>query len=239
MLLLIYRHISISVSTNQAWRRSSRLTRTSAFLFSHYVVTLHSHNLFFFSCAGSKTWNPFSVFTRKLRLTVKKIPKLRLPFFYIYIYSIVLFGLWRVPACHCANVKALCEAVGFAEEAPLHRQSQRSVHNSNSCSCILIQSSGLSLKGSIFLHFRNYRLAREFGLKIQEAEAAPALSSPPQPQRLPSKLPNNCARLSRPVRGARAQEKRGPLFQVSPPAGSLYKVIFQRRSAGRSRVTEG
>lgn len=43
------------------------------------------------------------------------------------------------------------------------QQTQRSVHNSNSCSCILIQSAGLSLKRSIFLHFRNYSRARECG----------------------------------------------------------------------------
>lgn len=43
------------------------------------------------------------------------------------------------------------------------QQTQRSVHNSNSCSCILIQSAGLSLKRSIFLHFRNYSHARECG----------------------------------------------------------------------------
>lgn len=45
----------------------------------------------------------------------------------------------------------------------LLQQTQRSVHNSNSCSCILIQSAGLSLKRSIFLHFRNYSRARECG----------------------------------------------------------------------------
>lgn len=56
------------------------------------------------------------------------------------------------------------------------------MHNSNSCSCILNQSSGLSLNGSIFLHFRNYGLAREFGLKIRASEAAAMFSfSPFQP----------------------------------------------------------
>lgn len=137
--------------------------------------------------------------------------------------------------CHCANVKALCEAIDCAEEAPLHRQSQRSVHNSNSCSCILIRSSGLSLKGSIFLHFRNYGLAREFGLKNQEAEAAPAPSSPPPPQRLPSKLANNCARLSHPVRRVRflarpRRKKRGLCSRFHLQQVRSTKSSFSARS---------
>lgn len=128
--------------------------------------------------------------------------------------------------------KAASEAAGFAEEAPLRRQSQRTVHNSNSCSCILIQSSGLSLKGSIFLHFRNYRLAREFGLEIQEAEAAPALARFPLLDSLKGCHPN-CPIIARVcLVPSTAGKKRGPLFQVSPPAGSLHKVIFQRRRAG-------
>lgn len=87
--------------------------------------------------------------------------------------------VWSLVSSLCATVQMLkrrAKAVGIAEEAPLHWQSQGTVHNSNSCSCILILSSGLSMKGSIFLHFRNYRLARELGLKIQEAEAAPVLA---------------------------------------------------------------
>lgn len=94
----------------------------------------------------------------------------------MYVFHSCFWSLVSSPCAILQMLKHCAKAVGFAEEAPLHWQSQGTVHNGNSCSCILILSSGLSLKGSIFLHFRNYRLAREFGLKIQEAEAAPVLT---------------------------------------------------------------
>lgn len=59
------------------------------------------------------------------------------------------------------------------------QQTQRSVHNSYSCSCILIQSAGLSLKRSIFLHFCNYSRARECSPRRSERpEPCPRLLSP-------------------------------------------------------------
>lgn len=106
---------------------------------------------------------------------VKKTPDYQY-LFYMYIFRSSVWSLVSSPRATVQMLKHCAKAIGFAEEAPLHWQSQGTVHNSNSCSCILILSGGLSLKGSIFLHFRNYRLAREFGLKIQEAEAAPVLA---------------------------------------------------------------
>lgn len=47
------------------------------------------------------------------------------------------------------------------------QQNQRSMHNNNSCSCILIQSGGLSFIVFIFLHSCNYDLAKETGLEIR------------------------------------------------------------------------
>lgn len=61
------------------------------------------------------------------------------------------------------------------------QQTQRSVHNSNSCSCILIQSAGLSLKCSIFLHFRNYSRARECGPGDPRGWSPVRVSSPSAP----------------------------------------------------------
>lgn len=115
---------------------------------------------------------------------------LGLPFFYRYNedidqeqqnhYNLLIPRLPVVfthPSCF-ENVNILFKPVGFAEEVLLHQQNHTTVHNSNSCSCILIQTSGISLNSSIFLHFCNYGLAREFCPKIQESEEAamPALS---------------------------------------------------------------
>lgn len=68
----------------------------------------------------------------------------------------------------------------FLSSASL-QQTQRSVHNSNSCSCILIQSAGLSLKCSIFLHFRNYSRARECGPGDPRGWSPVRVSSPSAP----------------------------------------------------------
>lgn len=75
------------------------------------------------------------------------------------------------------------------------QQTQRSVHNSNSCSCILIQSAGLSLKRPIFLHFRNYIRARDCGPDDPRGWSLVRVGSPSSParslriSRIPALLP--------------------------------------------------
>lgn len=166
---------------------------------------------------------------------MKRSPSCNDPLFLTFRFSAWSSASPRPPLCKCERA----ESAGSAEEAPLHRQSQSSVHNSNSCSCILIHSGGLSLEGSIFLHFRNYGLASEFGLKIREAAAAAPLSSPALKGCRPNcpiivrvcLVPSACVSLS--------HREKGPSVPGCPPPPTPSRSTPQKSSFRALGVTEG